>query len=252
MNKRFNGTYSYQKDIGKVRVSNEDECSVLVDADGNVLMMVADGMGGHKKGDYASQETINYIKDLFISRGKFLNQIDVICWIRKAIKDVNSHIFTISDNNSQYHGMGTTLVLAFIYKNKLIIVNAGDSRAYTYNKEEIKQMTEDQTYVNYLYRRGQIKKEEMATHPKRHVLTNAIGLFPSMSIDIKIYNYNGETVLLCSDGLYNNIKENDIQNVLHTDQSTQQKVATLINIANFNGGSDNISVALWETLNDQD
>ena len=91
----------------------------------------------------------------------------------------------------------------------------------------------------------------MLTHPKRHVLTNAIGIFPSLSIDIKVYKYNGESVLLCSDGLYTNIKENDIENILHTEQTTQQKVVSLINIANFNGGSDNISLALWETLDDK-
>lgn len=253
MNKKFNGTYSYQKDIGKVRVSNEDESLVIVNADGDVLMMVADGMGGHQKGDYASLETINYLKDLFQTKGKFFNQLEVVYWLKKAIKEVNNHIFSISDNNSQYSGMGTTLVLAFLYKNKLIVANCGDSRCYIYNKkDELIQLTEDQTYVNYLYRSGQIKKEEILTHPKRHVLTNAIGIFPSLSIDIKVLNYGGEKILLCSDGLYNNVKESDIQNVLHTDQTTQQKVASLINIANYNGGSDNISLALWESLNDED
>src|SRR5574344_303135 len=252
MNKRFNGTYSYQKDIGKVRVSKEEECAVLVNAGGDILMMVADGMGGHKKGDYASKETISYIKDLFETKGHFVNQIDVLHWLRKDVRDANNHIFSISDGNEQYNGMGTTLVLAFIYKNKLIVVNAGDSRAYIFKSNLLNQITEDQTYVNYLYRSGQIKKEEIATHPKRHVLTNAIGLFPSISLDLKIYDYTGESVLLCSDGLYNNIKDQDIENILRTDQSTEQKVSTLINIANFNGGSDNISLALWETLDDKD
>ncbi len=251
MKKRFNGTYSCLKDIGKVRVTNEDECRIMVNPQGDVLMMVADGMGGHKKGDYASQETINYLNDLFKTKSKFHSQLEVIFWLKRAVKDVNSHIYSIGSKKIQYSGMGTTLVLAFIYKNKLIVANVGDSRCYLYDKKSLKLLTEDQTYVNYLYKSGQISKEEMLTHPKRHVLTNAIGIFPSLSIDIKVYKYNGESVLLCSDGLYNNIKENDIENILHTEQTTQQKVVSLINIANFNGGSDNISLALWETLDDK-
>lgn len=252
MKKRYSGTYSYQKDLGRIRVANEDECVVAVSAAGDVLMMVADGMGGHKKGDYASHETINFIRDEFTLKGKFINQIDVLVWLRKVIKEVNTHIFSISDNDPQYKGMGTTLVLAFIYKNKLIIANSGDSRAYIFKGRRLIQITEDQTYVNYLYKSGQIKKEDMLTHPKRHVLTNAIGLFPSMSIDFKIHEYRGEPVFLCSDGLYNNVNLPDIENILKTDQSTEQKVSSLINNANFNGGSDNISVALWESLDDKD
>jgi protein phosphatase len=131
-------------------------------------------------------------------------------------------------------------------------MNAGDSRCYLFKERKLKQITEDQTYVNFLYKSGQIKAEEMATHPRRHVLTNAVGLFPSISVDLKIIEYHGEGIFLCSDGLYNNVSDVDIENVLRTDQSSEQKVSSLINIANFNGGSDNISIALWESLDDKD
>jgi len=251
MSKRFNGTYSYQKDIGKVRVANEDECAVVVNAQGDVLMMVADGMGGHKKGDYASQETINYLKDEFTLKNRFLSRLDVYYWLNKVIHNVNKHIFEIGDTDPQYKGMGTTLVLVFIYKHIKIIVNIGDSRCYIFKDRNLKQVTEDQTYVNYLVKSGQITKEEAIVHPKRHVLTNAVGLFPSLSIEIKVSEYNGETIFLCSDGLYNNVSEVDIENILRTDQSCEQKVTSLINVANLNGGSDNISIALWESLDDK-
>jgi len=251
MKKRFNGTYSYQKDIGKVRVANEDECSVVVNSAGDVLMLVADGMGGHKKGDYASHETICYIKDEFMLKGRFFNSFDALYWLKHVVKEANKHIFTISDTDPQYKGMGTTLVLAFIYKNRLIVINSGDSRAYALKEGKLRQLTEDQTYVNYLYNSGKISAEQILTHPKRHVLTNAIGLYPSISIDIKMYEYEGESIFLCSDGLYNNVNLPDIENVLKTVQSTEQKVSSLINIANFNGGSDNISIALWEVLDDK-
>ena len=125
-----------------------------------------------------------------------------------------------------------------------------DSRCYSLSKKEFKQLSEDETYAYYLYNSGQISKEEIKTHPKRHVLINAIGIYPSLSVDIKIFKYNKESILLCSDGLYNNVNEPDIENILRTDDSTEVKVNSLINVANFNGGSDNISVALWECLDD--
>ena len=105
---------------------------------------------------------------------------------------------------------------------------------------------EDQTYVGYLYRTGRISKEEMKVHPKRHVLMNALGVFPTANMDIKIRDYSNESVLVCSDGLYNNVDEEEIANILKGDDSTNQKVHQLITLANVNGGSDNIAIALWE------
>ena len=107
-------------------------------------------------------------------------------------------------------------------------------------------MSEDQTYVGYLLRTKQITEEEALIHPKRHVLMNALGVYPSASIDIKTFPYMGETVLLCSDGLYNNVPKNDIASVLKSEDSVEQKVNELIAIGNKNGGSDNIAVVIWE------
>lgn len=250
MKKRFNGTYSYQRDIGKIRLTNEDESQICVNAKGDVLLMVADGMGGHKKGDYASHETINLIKDEFEMRRGFANEVDALVWIKKTIKKANNQVFTLGDKDIQYAGMGTTLVLALIRKARIYIANIGDSRCYIYKDDKLQQISEDQTYVNYLCKSGKITADEMKTHPKRHVLTNAIGLFPSVSLDLKILDYSGEKVFLCSDGLYNNVSIPDITNILKTDESTELKVSSLINLANFNGGSDNISIALWEVIND--
>ena len=149
-----------------------------------------------------------------------------------------------------YKGMGTTLALAFIYKNKLVVINCGDSRTYWVKNNELVQLSEDQTYVNFLLKSGQITEEQALVHPERHVLTNAIGLFPSLSLDVKVYKYNGETVLLCSDGIYNNVSEKDILNVLKTKLNTEEKVESIINLGNYNGGTDNMSIALWESFND--
>ncbi len=248
--KKFNGSFSFKKDIGKVRVTNEDETRVLINSAGNVLLMVADGMGGHNKGDYASKETIEIVSQTFKDKKGFISLFDAVSRLKRIAKLANSRIYRIQDEDLMYKGMGTTLSLVLIYKNKLISLNCGDSRTYWVKNGELVQISEDQTYVNFLLKSGQITKEEALVHPERHVLTNAIGLFPSISIDIKVLKYNGETVLLCSDGLYNNVSEKDILNILNTKLNTEEKVESLINLGNFNGGSDNMSIALWESLDD--
>ena len=145
--------------------------------------------------------------------------------------------------------MGTTLSIAIIRKKKLFTAQVGDSRIYSLKNKELTQLTEDQTYVGYLYRTGQITKEEMATHPKRHMLMNALGVYPTLNIDIKVRKYEDETMLLCSDGLYNNASETTISSVLSNKDTPEEKVNELISIANNNGGSDNIAVVIWESNN---
>jgi protein phosphatase len=143
--------------------------------------------------------------------------------------------------------MGTTITLLLIIKDTAILGHVGDSRCYFLrNRREFTQMSEDQTYVGYLLRTGQINQEEALTHPKRHVLMNALGVYPSASVDVKSFPYMGETVLLCSDGLYNNVPTNDIASVLKGEDTVEQKVDELIAIGNKNGGSDNIAVVIWE------
>ena len=110
-------------------------------------------------------------------------------------------------------------------------------------------MTEDQTYVAYLVRTGQITQEEALTHPKRHVLMNALGIYPSASIDLKVFPYLNEEILLCSDGLYNNVPVDDIAAIVKGNDTVEMKVNELIAIGNKNGGSDNIAVVLWEAQN---
>lgn len=248
--KRFNGKFAYKKDIGKVRIANEDDAKVLINSKGDLLMMVADGMGGANEGDYASSEIIKRLTESFNNKKCFHNLFEIRTWIVHTLRKLNKEIYNLSESNSDYKGMGSTVIIAFLFKNKLIIANAGDSRAYILNRRKFIQVSEDHTYVNYLYNSGQIKKEDIKVHPSRHVLTNAIGIYPSLSVEFKILNYNKEAILLCSDGLYNNLKENDIENILRTDEDINTKVSNLINVANYNGGSDNISIALWECLDD--
>ena len=241
------GTYFFDSDIGKIRLTNEDRVTIRINLKGNVLMIVCDGMGGQNKGEYAAQLAIDSIVNSFEDKQKFANHFTALQWVNHAVRKANRVVFDESEKNANYQGMGTTLTLALIYHSYLITCQVGDSRAYVLRNRQFEQITEDQSYVGYLYRTGRITKEEMKTHPKRHVLMNALGIFPTSNMDIKIRPYNNESVLVCSDGLYNNVPEEDIASILKSDDTTHQKVKELLTLANVNGGSDNIAVALWES-----
>ena len=240
------GSYFALTDIGKVRLSNEDRVITSINIKGNVLMVVCDGMGGQNKGEYAADIATRSILNSFEQKQKFLSSYSAFHWVQEAVRKANKEVYEESESNPTYTGMGTTLTLVLIYHSKLITCQIGDSRAYVLRNRQFEQITEDQTYVGYLYRTGRISKDEMKTHPKRHVLMNALGVFPTANMDVKIRDYNNESVLVCSDGLYNNVEEEAIANILKGDDTTNQKVHQLITLANVNGGSDNIAVALWE------
>ena len=240
------GRFGNKTDIGLVRASNEDKALSLIDADGTVLLCVCDGMGGYMKGDFASKIATDIINAAFLSKKKWLFSFQVSNWVSKIIKSINYSVYSESSDGERFKGMGTTLTAVLIVNNFYVLAQVGDSRCYTINNNKIKQLSEDQTYAAYLYRIGQITKEQMDTHPKRHILTNSLGIYPSISIDMRVDNYNDETFLLCSDGLYNNVDDGNIESILLSDDGVDIKINELISLANANGGSDNIGVVIWE------
>ena len=250
MKKYLTGRFAYRTDIGKVRLSNEDQAIALTNASGNVLLVVCDGMGGQNKGDLASSLAVHTVITSFKSRRGFMNAYSGRMWVSKAIREANKSIYEQSQSNINYRGMGTTITLLLIIKDIAILGHVGDSRCYFLkNHHDLVQMTEDQTYVAYLVRTGQLTQEEALTHPKRHVLMNALGIYPSASIDLKVFPYLNEEILLCSDGLYNNVPVDDIAAIVKGNDTVEMKVNELIAIGNKNGGSDNIAVVLWEAQN---
>lgn len=245
--KYVSGLFAFHTDIGKVRVNNEDQAIAISNAYGNTILIVCDGMGGQNKGDFASNLAVSCMSDAFNSAPKFLNYYHARHWLVKSLREANATIFNEASKNASYNGMGTTISIALIYHDKLITAQVGDSRIYRLSDSNgIEQLSEDQTYVGYLYRTGQITKEEMKTHPKRHMLMNALGIYPSVNVDIRVFPYVDETLLLCSDGLYNNVSEATINSILRGDDSPEQKVMELISIGNSNGGSDNLAAVVWE------
>jgi len=241
------GRFAIRTDIGKVRLTNEDRAIALTNARGNALLLVCDGMGGQNKGDYAATLASNYISESFMSHGAFLSRFSAVRWASKVARDANKLIYEEANEKETYNGMGTTLSMILIINNYYVTIHAGDSRIYFVNQNhKLNQITEDQTYVNYLFKTGQIKKEEMRSHPKRHVLMNALGVYPCANFDIKLSSYHKEKILLCSDGLYNNVSDSTIESILVSTDSPEEKVTKLITIGNANGGSDNIACIVWE------
>lgn len=246
--KIISGNFCYKTDVGQVRMTNEDQAFAITNSKGRVLLIVCDGMGGQNRGDLASRLAMSIISEEFKKFPKISNKLNDRFWMRNAIRKANNEIFSESYKNPKYKGMGTTLTAIVINDKYLVVAQIGDSRAYTLKNDQLMQITEDQTYVDYLYRTGQITKEEILTHPKRHVLLNALGINPSVDVDIRVVDYGHEPLLLCSDGLYNNVKVADIEAIIKTDETVEQKCESLIKVANANGGSDNIAISYWEVI----
>ena len=241
----YKGHFASRTDIGRVRVTNEDQATVLTNYHGDVFMVVCDGMGGQNKGDYASKMALDFLVESFQNKRKtpiFLSR----AWLRKTIKEANANIYNEAERSKAYRSMGTTCVAVLIQGDKMIVANLGDSRAYAFDERGLTRLTSDQTYVDYLYRAGKINASEKESSPDRHVLLNALGIYPSASFDLEVKPYAGETIMLCSDGLYNNVSEPEIRAILATDERPDQKVLSLIAEANANGGSDNVAIAIWE------
>lgn len=239
------GTYTSRLDKGRIRISNDDNVLTTINGQGDILLIVCDGMGGYKRGDFASRIVVDTFKNEFLNRSKFLSKYSAITWVNKVIKQVNKTIFNYAQEK-EYKDMGTTISLVLIFNKYILIAYAGDSRIYFYNDKDFSQISEDQTYVEYLYKKGDITKEQMLTDKNRHILTNAIGIFPSPNLVYDIVENTNQSILICSDGLYNNLDDNEIFSIISSKELIDKKADTLIACANANGGSDNIAVILWE------
>lgn len=246
--KIYEGSFAFLTDKGMVRENNEDRAVILTNAECDALILVADGMGGSNKGDLASEMAAHTIGQEFAEKKHFLSKARNKFWLTQTIKKANKEIYDKSQEDPSFQGMGTTLNCCMIIGDTLYLANLGDSRAYLDNGKKLIQISEDETYANYLAKTSQISLEESKSSPDRHVLMNALGIYPSLSLQVEALPYNGEKVLACTDGLYNQMGDDVIHAILSTDERPDQKVATLIGTANATGGSDNIGVAYWEPI----
>jgi len=232
---------------GLLRENNED--NYLVDETEDFsLYAVADGMGGHSAGEIASMIALNTIKDCFEETSKEQN-FKIPKFINESIQLANIKIREEANKNEEYTGMGTTVTMAVIdlsFKTAYI-GNIGDSRTYILKAQEIIQITEDHTYVHELCRQGKISQEEAKTHPKRNVITRAVGSEEAMQTDIfEIELEKNDILLLCSDGLTTHISDEEIFNTVK-EYGCEKSVEKLIELANKNGGTDNITLVIVDT-----
>ncbi|QUI22924.1 Stp1/IreP family PP2C-type Ser/Thr phosphatase [Vallitalea pronyensis] len=227
---------------GKIRSINQDSFYISNEAVGNLpnLYIIADGMGGHKAGEYASlcavEEFLNYtkthhhehVKDAFTS----------------GIHYINDFIYKKSLSNESYHGMGTTFIVSSIKDNCLHVANVGDSRLYLIN-DTIAQITEDHSLVEEMIKCGELTRGEERNHPNKNIITRAVGVDEHVECDIFTLNVsNDEFILMCSDGLTNMLEDDKILRVVESNQTLEDKLDELIELALNNGGTDNIAAVL--------
>lgn len=232
-------------DIGRNRSINQDYVFVSTEAVGNLpnLFVVADGMGGHKSGDYASKRTTEIVlESIEENRDKSIESV-----ITKAISDANAYIYRKSQSDEVYQGMGTTLVIATIVDGQLITANIGDSRLYLISDGKIRQITEDHSLVAEMFQLGQITAKEAREHPDKNIITRAVGTGSFVKADFfKTTLHARDQVLMCSDGLTNMLEDEVILQVASADADITDKASAMVNRANQEGGKDNIAVIIIE------
>ena len=230
-------------DAGKVRDHNEDSVIIVKNNEGSYLIAIADGMGGHSAGEVASSIAIGYLGKHFKDTFLHLNKVSAVNWIRDTVDEINTLIFQYEKTHPESKGMGTTLVMAVLTKEYLLFGNVGDSSGFVMKDNKLHKVTYDHTLVNLLVSAGELTKEEASVHPKKNVLMKALGASLEIDVDIFDCDIDVSEILLSSDGLTNMLDKDQIEKVLLSEGSVEDKVIKLIKKANNRGGTDNISVA---------
>ena len=234
----------YLTDTGKVRTHNEDSVTILKNASNEYLMIVCDGMGGHRKGEVASSMAITALGSRFNKISSIGSKLDAVNWLNDSVSEINKSILEYATNNPDSVGMGTTIVVALLTHDYLIFGNIGDSSGFVMKKGQLHKVTKDHTLVNLLVQAGNLTPEEAKFHPKRNVLMKALGAANTVELDIFDVDMTIDAILLCSDGLTNMLTNEQIEKVLNDSElEIAEKVSKLIRKCNARGGTDNISIA---------
>lgn len=231
-----------KSDIGLVRSSNQDAFNTGSVSDDIAWAVVCDGMGGANGGNIASEIAVNRITQQIEELLPKIEDKDVSNTLKTIVYKANIDIYEKASENHELNGMGTTVVLALIIKDKLHIVHAGDSRAYLISKEVIQQLTTDHSIVQEMVRTGEITPKEAETHPRKNIITRALGIEDEVELDYGSFNISeGEKVLICTDGLTNYINQDEIKHMI-SEFDGQDLIDKLVSTAKDRGGSDNITV----------
>lgn len=229
-------------DVGRKRQKNED--SYLINDELN-LFVVADGMGGHAGGEYASRIAITTIEEMMKTRNESTNGEEII---QKAIQDAGLKIVAKAEEDRALKGMGTTVICLHLDGKKAIVAHVGDSRGYLFRDGVLEQITDDHSLVNEQVKSGLITAEEAKTHQFKNIITRSVGVTPEVEVDIGSKKLkNGDAFLLCSDGLSNLVEMKEMEDRLREKEPVLAAKA-MVDLANKRGGDDNITLVLVEVL----
>lgn len=234
-------------DIGRKRKLNQDAVYTSEQPVGNLknLFLVADGMGGHNAGDYASKMTLETMVE-HIAGSRETNPAKIL---EDAIAAANTLVRNMAGQNPELEGMGTTVVAASCEGETLHVANVGDSRLYIIREGKIHQVTRDHSWVEEMVRRGGLGREEARNHPDKNIITRAVGAEDTVKIDFFTVGLEeGDMILMCTDGLTNMLEDEEILNILKISRDIVEMAEELVRAANEKGGRDNISVILIEPL----
>lgn len=234
--------FAHITDVGKVRENNEDFYYVDIDKG---LFIVADGMGGHNAGEIASRYAIKFFCNHFYSLiDEDDNEEHVETYIDRSVRFANKKLYEISKDIKSLDGMGTTLTVLYLYKGKAYIANVGDSRVYFVN-DILDQITTDHSLVEELLKKGEITEEEARNHPQKNIITQAVGSDSAVDIQLITMAYEGEKVVLATDGLTNLVEDPEIYDMIISN-SLEDSCSKLVKLANDRGGNDNITIVIFE------
>ena len=235
--------FSFKSDKGNIRELNEDAYAYSTTKNGHFCAAIADGMGGHNCGEIASRlavdETINYLSEV-----EGIDEASVQNVLTNSIRMANEIIVDKSNQSSERQGMGTTIVLLCAIGSNVFIEHVGDSRAYLIREDVITQLTKDHSYIEELVKIGYLKREEAEKHPKKNIITKALGSFEGCEPDFSTISIiKDDIVLLCTDGLTNMISNEEFANIANKFKTPDRLTEKLLKTALKNGGRDNVTVA---------
>ncbi len=240
----------FKTDKGLRRSNNEDACYVMLK---DKVFIVADGVGGNNSGEIASRTCVDEIAK-YVEMNDFRqlqSDEEIRDFFLTCIKDVNFKILELSQRHEENWGMATTVVVAHLHGKRMYFFNVGDSRAYILRGEELRQITEDHTYVNSLVKAGLITAEEAETHENRNMITRAVGADYRVDTDVFIEEVQeGDRILICSDGLYGEVSVERLIAELREDRAMTDICDNLVEAANQNGGNDNITMVVVNVTED--
>lgn len=240
---------AYLTDTGRTRELNEDAIYASEKPVGNLpnLFIVADGMGGHNAGDFASTFTVDTLVEEI--GNSFEKNPSII--FQKAIQVANQKLREIAAADLRKRGMGTTVVAATCMGKYLQVANVGDSRLYVVN-DTIKQITTDHSYVEEMIKRGNLQRENARSNPNKNIITRAVGAKNDIQADIYVLELKpGDLLLMCSDGLSNMLEDEEMRMIIKRQRDIVEMAEKLVEAANENGGKDNISVILIDPFADE-